>query len=75
MTDARYKQLNDSDDYQLTPDEIALGWHWCNEFDGLLVGPECDELHFCSCWPKEHPVYKTKPDIEPEPIRIDENDF
>lgn len=61
MTKQRYKQLTDTDDYNLTADEIALGWHFCNEFDGLLVGPGMDELNYCSCWPKGHSVYETAP--------------
>lgn len=61
MTDERRKQLSESDDWHLDPAEIALGWHWCHEFDGLLVGPGSHELHCCACWPKEHPVYQTAP--------------
>lgn len=67
MTPERYKQLTDTDDYQLTPDEIALGWHWCNEFDGLLVGPGSHELKFCKCLDEKHPVYMTVPEDYPEP--------
>lgn len=48
-----------NDHSRLTKKEITKGWHWCVEFDGLLVGPEMGELQFCSCWPKDHPVYKT----------------
>lgn len=73
MTDARWKQLSESDDWQLDPAEIALGQHWCNEFDGLLVGPGMDALHSCTCWPKEHPVYLTAPPM-PD-IVINENDL
>lgn len=49
------------DTLSLTEDEIAAGWHWCNEFDGLLVGPGCGELHACSCLPDGHPAYATAP--------------
>lgn len=27
------------DDAQLTAAEVAEGWHWCDEWDYLLVGP------------------------------------
>jgi len=34
----------------LTPDEVALGWHWCPDFDYLLVGPGMEmELSVCKC--------------------------
>lgn len=65
MTEQRWKQLSKSDNWDINPEEIAAGWHWCAEFDGLLVGPGSHELRFCKCWPKEHPVYKTIPE-EPE---------
>ena len=60
MTKQRYNELNGPEEgSKLTPDEITLGWHWCAEFDGLLVGPEMGELAHCSCHDKTHPVYKT----------------
>jgi hypothetical protein len=64
MTNERWKQLSESHNCYLKPSEISEGWHWCNEFDGLLVGPGSHELNNCTCWPKKHPVYLTKP---PEP--------
>lgn len=36
MNDARYNLLMESDTEPLTPEEIAQGWHFCYEFDGLL---------------------------------------
>lgn len=57
----RYEALSRNDELKLTPEEIAEGWHFCDEFDGLLVGPQMGELAACLCWPKEHPVYKTIP--------------
>lgn len=65
MNNERYKLLMESEEL-LTADEIALGWHFCNEFDGLLVGPGMDELNYCSCWPKGHSVHETAPSY-PEP--------
>lgn len=37
MTNERYNELMNNVLLSLTPEEIALGWHFCNEFDGLLV--------------------------------------
>jgi hypothetical protein len=34
---------------RLTPEEIAEGWHFCNNWDGLLVGPNTEEWKYCSC--------------------------
>ena len=39
MTKERYHQLMsaDEDDAKLTNEEMAEGWHWCWEMDGLLA--------------------------------------
>ncbi len=39
MIDERWLDLMNRDDAQLTPAEIAEGWHFCDEWDYLLVGP------------------------------------
>ena len=36
-------------DIQLSPDELAAGWHWCPDWDDLLVGPGMGELDHCTC--------------------------
>ena len=46
MTKARWEKLMDDDNAQLTTDEIAEGWHFCREFDGLLVQGDPKE-RFC----------------------------
>lgn len=33
----------------LREEEWKAGWHWCDEFDGLLVGPGMVELKHCRC--------------------------
>lgn len=48
---------------EITTDEAKQGWHWCFEFDGLLVGPGMSELRNCQCWPVNHPVYREIPPI------------
>lgn len=73
MTNHRYREIMNCCDARLTEPEIALDWHFCDEFDGLLVGPESFELHFCHCLPKDHPVYKTTPPM-PD-ITINENEL
>lgn len=49
MTDERYVALMEDDRLKLTEDELREGWHFCYEFDGLLVGPEMGEQVFCQC--------------------------
>jgi len=49
MTEGRWQTLFDDLSSKLTTDEINEGWHWCQEFDGLLVGPGMSERQFCGC--------------------------
>ena len=63
VTNQRYSQVID-DDQSLTEAEAAAGWHFCAEFDGLLVGPGMGELRCCRCLPSSHPVYATVPPPE-----------
>ena len=59
MNDGRWRELMASDDLNLTPYEIREGWHFCYEFDGLLVGPGMFELKACKCLTDDHPAYKS----------------
>jgi hypothetical protein len=45
MTSTRFKQLMDDCSLSLTAEEIAAGWHFCAEFDGLLVKGDAKEPH------------------------------
>lgn len=33
----------------LTAAEWAAGWHWCSDWDFLLVGPGTPEADACTC--------------------------
>lgn len=33
----------------LLPEEIEQGWHWCENWDGLLIHPSSEEFAFCTC--------------------------
>jgi hypothetical protein len=48
MTDDRYQDLMETDG-TLSAEEMAEGWHWCHEFDGMLVGPGQWGLEECTC--------------------------
>ena len=49
MTEERYNQLSNNDNLKLTDDELKEGWHFCDEWDGLLVSPEMPESKHCRC--------------------------
>lgn len=49
MNDERWKELMDASEPVLTPAEIIAGWHFCWDWDGLLVGPGMMEKEFCTC--------------------------
>ncbi len=49
MTNERWRALMSDDSLELTADEIAAGWHFCCEMDGLLANSkEPDGDCFCS---------------------------
>jgi hypothetical protein len=48
MSDDRYQELMETDG-TLSAEEIAAGWHWCEEFDGMLVGPGMWGDWSCDC--------------------------
>lgn len=66
MTPERIKELEEDDVSSLTIEECLAGWHFCYEWDGLLVGPGMPELEFCQCFAPElkEELLKT---IEPLP--------
>lgn len=35
--------------YPLTQDEIAAGYHFCYDWDGMFIGPEDGEMECCTC--------------------------
>lgn len=47
MTDQRWQALMSDEALELTVDEKSAGWHFCTQFDGLLVGPGMPEREFC----------------------------
>jgi len=49
MKTERYSELMTGDEIPLTPDEMAAGWHWCPEFDDMMLGPGMSEIHVCMC--------------------------
>lgn len=48
MSRDRWNLLMNNDDEKLTEEEIKAGWHFCWEWDGLLIGPGMDETQCCT---------------------------
>lgn len=49
MTPERYEELNKKGS-GLSEDEIADKWHFCREWDQMLVGPGMPEMESCLCF-------------------------
>ena len=54
MTQARFDFLMqpfDDEDFivMLTAEELKNGWHWCDEWDGLLIHTDDVEFEHCNC--------------------------
>jgi hypothetical protein len=49
MTDDRWVALMNDGDSRLTTEEMDRGWHWCWDWDQLLVGPGMMEMDCCNC--------------------------
>lgn len=52
MTRDRFLQIDISGE-GLTEEEWKQGYHWCYEWDAMLVGPGQEEALMCSC---DHPA-------------------
>jgi len=54
MSLARWKELMNDDSKMLTPDEKNKGWHFCNDWDGLLINATDEqEGGCCYCFTEE----------------------
>lgn len=49
MENARYEQLLSNPKMTLTEDEVKEGWHFCLNWDGMLLHPEDREMQCCHC--------------------------
>jgi hypothetical protein len=53
MTKERWLELMqpyaENDGINLTAEEVEAGWHWCEEWDGLLIHVNDDEFDCCAC--------------------------
>lgn len=49
MSNERYQELMDNPNLWLTAEEIEAGWHFCCEWDYLLIHPSHPEAECCTC--------------------------
>jgi hypothetical protein len=49
MTRERYDYLNRTMESRLTPEEVAAGWHFCLDWDGMLIHKTWPEAECCAC--------------------------
>ncbi len=49
MTNDRYFQLMNDLNERLTQQEIEEGWHFCPDWDGLLIHESHPEFECCTC--------------------------
>lgn len=50
LTISRFHELESDYMLSLTPEEVAEGWHFCDDWDGLLVHPTMIEAESCYCF-------------------------
>lgn len=50
MTNERYRQLIKDPNLNISKEEFEEGWHFCYEWDGLLIGPGMKEMECCLCY-------------------------
>lgn len=49
MSKERWRSLMSDTGTELTPEELRRGWHFCPEWDGLLIHPDMPESKACTC--------------------------
>jgi len=47
MTPARYRELNGPNQVKMTEEEMKEGFHWCYDWDYLLVSSNPKHKDFC----------------------------
>lgn len=50
MTRARIRELDKNLAAELTEEEFANGWHFCSDWDGLLIHKSHPESEACHCF-------------------------
>jgi hypothetical protein len=81
MNRERYIELDRAGE-GITKEEHEAGWHWCYEWDGMLVGPDTEEALVCSCnhpvieaWKESDAGKKLQKELEKRSEEINEQNF
>lgn len=53
MTKERYRELDGDYELALTPEEVKAGWHFCPDWDYMLIHNLDIEIEGCCCNWKE----------------------
>lgn len=53
MTKQRYRELELNGNLSLTQEEVKDGWHFCNDFDGMLMNKKWPAYELCTCFYKQ----------------------
>lgn len=56
LTVERFHELENDWSLRLTKEEVAEGWHWCDDWDGLLIHPTMKEADACLCFKEKENV-------------------
>ena len=49
MDNKRWCELERDGNARLTQEELAQGWHFCPDWDFMVVGPGMDAIESCTC--------------------------
>jgi hypothetical protein len=67
MSQERRRELTNNLNLELTKEEYNAGWHFCCEWDGMLIGPGMPEFEECCSHRKSTCIlqntYNTKGDV------------
>lgn len=63
MTKQRYNELMKNPELKLTPEEYKNGWHFCYEWDELLIHISWKEFKSCTCKGYKNNYLKPIPDM------------
>ena len=59
MDKHRRFELENKPDAKLTEEEMSEGFHFCHDFDGLVVVPNDYEDNFCTCFDGQERIAKS----------------
>jgi hypothetical protein len=56
VTPERFKELEQDCSLKLTNEEINEGWHFCFDWDGMLIHKSYPEFEVCTCFSSPQPT-------------------